>query len=268
MARNQFIGFLNTEPLWVNEQFGVRQFEFPEVDVNRFVSKPIPDRLRLGHRMEHVFKQLIAASSLYEIIIYNLTVKKNKRTIGEIDFILRSLPTGQLLHVELTYKFYIIDTVISEPVHQLIGPNRRDMFFTKMEKIKQAQFPLVHSSEGKEALQMNGIDDELVEQQCCFKGQLFVPYDTPKVHIRPLNKGCISGFWIKFDAFNTDTFRQHTYYIPYKQEWVTAPHHHVDWQSHFKILMELNLRMIKENAPMVWMRKSNTEFEKFFVVWW
>ena len=268
MAQNQFVGFLNTKTLWVNEQFGIRQFEFPKVNIINFKPEPIPERLRLGHRMEHIFKQLITASSQYNILIYNLIIQKNKRTIGEIDFILQNSTSRNLLHVELTYKFYIIDTSISEPIHQLIGPNRRDMFFTKMEKIKQRQFPLLHTSEGIKALEENGINPNTIEHQCYFKGQLFFPYQEPNVHIRPLNKNCIQGFWLKFDDFNTQEFKAYSFYIPYKFEWVELPHDNVQWQSHFEILMELNLRMIKENAPMVWMRKSKTAFEKFFVVWW
>lgn len=268
MSQKQFAGFIDTQALWTNEQFGIRQFNFPQIDLIDFESKPITQRLRLGHQMEHVFRQLIAASPQYHILIHNLPIKDDNRTIGEIDFILRDVETGHLLHVELTYKFYIIDTAISEPIHQLIGPNRRDMFFTKMEKIKQRQFPLIHTAEGKDALQEKGIDHEKVEHQCCFKGQLFVHYGEPNVHIRPLNKACVQGYWLKFDELNAKEFREYSYYIPYKSEWVITPHQDVEWQSHYEILLNINLRMIKENAPMVWMRKSEAEIEKFFVVWW
>ena len=174
----------------------------------------------------------------------------------------------RLLHIELTYKFYIIDTHISEPIHQLIGPNRRDMFFTKMEKIKQRQFQLLHTEEGSRALDEKGIHHEEIEHQCCFKAQLFHPYEESKVHIRPLNSGCIQGFWLKFDAFNSRNFQGFDFYITFKHEWVESPHLDVSWKSHYEILLELNLRMIRENAPMVWMRKSERELEKFFVVWW
>jgi len=268
MIDKRFIGFLNTPPLWTKEQFGIPQFKFPEIDSTNFQSHPIPQCLRLGHQIEHVFRQLVEASPQYDILLHNLPIKQLNRTIGEIDFILRDVETEQVLHVELTYKFYLIDTSISELVHQLIGPNRRDMFFTKMEKIKQRQFPLLHTDEGRDALQVKGIDHEKIEHQCCFKGQLFIPYPESEIHIRPLNKACVQGYWLQFDAFNTKEFQGYSYYIPYKSEWVAPPHNDVHWKTHFEILMDINLRMIQENAPMVWMRKSETEFEKIFVVWW
>lgn len=268
MNDKRFIGFLNTPPLWTGEQFGIRQFTFPKIDWTHFQSKPIPQPLRLGHQMEHVFRQLLEASPQYDILLHNLPIKRHNRTIGEIDFILRDGETAHVFHVELTYKFYIIDTAISEPVHQLIGPNRRDMFFTKLEKIKQHQFPLLHTVEGRDALQLKGIDHEKIEHQCCFKGQLFVPYRESEIHIRPLNKACVQGYWLKFDVLNSEEFRGYSYYIPYKSDWVVPPHNDVHWKNHFEILMDINLRMIKESAPMVWMRKSNSDIEKIFVVWW
>ncbi|MGB7393521.1 MAG: DUF1853 family protein [Pricia sp.] len=267
-VKEQCLGFLNTNPLWVNEQFGIRQFEFPKVDASRFRPEPISEKIRLGHQMEQVFQQLIGYSDGYDILIHNQPIKKGNRTIGEIDFVLRERESGQLLHIELTYKFYIVNPDITEPVHRLMGPNKRDMFFTKMEKIKNRQFPLLHSVEGSKLLHENGIDPQKVEHQCCFKAQLFGPFEADSVSIRPLNKSCISGFWLRFEDFDREEFRGYTYYIAYKPEWVVAPHEDVPWQSHFAIMMELNLRMLKENAPMVWMRRSDTEFQKFFVVWW
>lgn len=266
MSKKQFFGFLDTPPLWTNEQFGIRQFNFPEIDLTGFEPQPIPQRIRLGHQMEHVFKQLVEKSARYDVLLYNLPIKQGKRTIGEIDFVVRDTQTEQLLHIELTFKFYIIDTDITEPIHQLMGPNKRDMFFTKMEKIRQRQFPLLHSSEGSDALKLKGIDNRKIEHQCCFKAQLFVPFTNPSVHIRPLNKACIQGYWLKFDDFNTEEFQRHSYYIPFKSEWVVSPHEEVRWQSHFEILMDINLRLIKKNAPMVWMHKSDGVFEKFFVL--
>lgn len=268
MSKKQFLGFLDTPPLWTQEQFGIRQFEFPNIDTSNLVLKPVPQRIRLGHQMEEVFRQLMDASAEYDLILHNIPVKNGNRTIGEIDFILREIRTSKLLHVELTYKFYIIDPSISEPIHQLMGPNRRDMFFTKMEKVKHRQFPLLHDPNGVKVLNKNGVDSGQIEHQCCFKAQLFSHYSSKDVHIRPLNKKCLSGFWLKFDDFNTDAFRDGKYYLPFKSEWVIAPYKAVQWKNHFEILMDINLRMLKENAPMVWMRKPDGSFEKFFVVWW
>lgn len=266
--RKQVSGFLNTPPLWQNQQFGIQQFAFPEIDLRVFQPKAIPSKIRLGHQMEYVFKQLIDFCKDYEVLLHNLAVKNGKRTIGEIDFILKNRQTSELLHIELTYKFYVIDPSMSEPTQQLMGPNRRDMFFTKMEKIKNDQFELLHSKAGTQALLEHHINPAKIKHQACYKAQLFVPYECNTINIKPLNSHCISGRWMRFDDFRTDHFKEFHYYIPFKSEWVIEPHIDVPWNSHFETLIDLNLRMLKENSPMVWMKRSATEYEKCFVVWW
>jgi len=267
MEKQQCIGFLNTPPLWHNEQFGIRQFKFPEIHLTAFQPQPIPQHIRLGHQMEYVFKQLVAYSEAYEVVLHNLPIRQRKQTMGEIDFILKDKASQKLIHVELTYKFYIIDPEIIEPIHQLVGPNKHDAFFAKMQKIKNQQFPLLHSEEGANALYNNNIDHLEIEHQCCFKAQLFQPYGSAASTMHPLNEICIVGYWLRFDAFNTSEFKSYQFYIPSKSEWVIAPHHQVVWQSYAEIGPEVKLRMDHKKSPMLWMKKSDTAFEKMFVVW-
>lgn len=266
MVLAQCSGFLQTPPLWEKEQFGMHQFDFPEIDLNTFIPETIPTTIRLGHQMEYVFKQLIEASFNYEVIVYNLPIKNEERRLGEIDFILREHHTQQLIHVELTYKFYLIDPEIKEAVHQLVGPNRRDNFYDKMQKIKQRQFALLHTEEGIKALVQHGIDHTQIEHQCCFKAQLFKPYGDTDTNIQPLNHACITGFWLTFNAFRTSEFQHMEYYIPNKSNWVVTPHNAVDWCSHSEVSETIQQQLLKNSAPMIWMKKSETEFEKIFVV--
>ena len=268
LIKKQILGFLNTPPLWAGEQFGIQQFDFPDMDMNDFVTAPIPSNIRLGHQMEYVFKQLILHSEKYEIQAHNLLVKKEKRTIGEIDFILKEVHTSKLIHVELTYKFYIIDLEITAPIHRLIGPNKRDMFFAKMEKIKNEQFKLLHTKEGANALVNNDIDHAEIDHQCCFKAQLFQGYGVTSSGMHPINKKCIVGYWLRFKVFNTAEFSSHKFYIPNKWQWAIAPHDQIVWLSHLEVLPEVNLRMSTKKSPMVWVKKSADVFEKIFVVWW
>ena len=262
-----FYGFLNTQPLWKNQQFGLRQFEFPKLDIAALPPIDLPSNLRLGHQMEHVFKHFISASSTYDLILNNILVDDGRNRIGELDFVLKELTANQYFHVELAYKFYIINPEISEPIYRLMGPNRRDMFYTKLDKLKEKQLPLLHHTSLLPYWDALGINPLEIQQQCCFKAQLFEPSDA-QVSIRPLNGNCIKGKWIRFDDFNSIAFRFSRFYIPKKLEWVLTPQENVDWMTHFETLMEVNLRMVKENSPMLWMKKTSGEIEKLFVVWW
>lgn len=49
LIKKQILGFFNTPPLWIGEQFGIRQFEFPDIDLDSFVPESIPNNIRLGY---------------------------------------------------------------------------------------------------------------------------------------------------------------------------------------------------------------------------
>lgn len=268
MIKEQCAGFLNTPPLWKGKQYGVQQFEFPIIDLHSFIPVPIPDNIRLGHQIEYIFKQLIEFSEKYEMVLYNLQVGSRERTMGEIDFVLNDMARNTFVHIELTYKFYLIIPDHSDPIHQLIGPNKRDSFFKKIQKIKNKQFPLVYSVEGTKAIMDNNIDPSHIDQQCCFKAQLFQPYGESDCVMGEFNKGCIVGYWLRFDFFDHIDFASSQFYIPSKSEWVINPHDQVIWKSRIDIMIEIKEILKQEMAPMLWVRKSESQIEKLFVVWW
>ncbi len=265
---NPFIGFLETPPLWKGTQFDITQFNFPTIDLKKFSPIALPRKIRLGHQMEHVCYQLLSQSVNYKILVHNLPVKDENRTIGEIDFIVQDERSKKLIHVELTYKFYLVDPTFSELTHQLIGPNRKDTFFRKMEKIRDKQFSLLHTIAGIKALKAYHIDHKAIVHQACFKTQLFISYESEMMNIAPFNSDCIVGFYINPLQLNTAQFRKFQYYLPSKSSWGLTPHDNVLWASHQEILPEINLKLKEHIAPMVWIKESRLKFEKCFVVWW
>ncbi|MEN1786135.1 MAG: DUF1853 family protein [Bacteroidota bacterium] len=260
-------GFLNTPPLWEKEQFGLPQFKFPPVVISNLKETQLPRNLRLGHQMEKVFQQLIHSTDSFDLVEHNILVEAGRHRIGELDFIIQNKNTHQYFHVELVYKFYLIDPTISEPIYRLVGPNRRDMFYTKLDKLKEKQLPLLFHPSLTPLWETLEIDPLKIAQSCCFKAQLFAPLGE-KPSIRPLNNACIAGTWIRFDVFNTERFRSASYHMPRKLEWVLSPHLEVPWRSHYEILLDVNLRMVAKNAPMLWMKTPSGALSRLFVVWW
>jgi len=261
-------GFLASPSLWKEKQFGLQQFEIPPIDLSTFEPQPIPKNLRLGHQIEYIFHQILSHSDSYEVLAHNIQIKKENETIGELDFIIRFRESRKLLHIELTYKFYIIDPTIPEPIHRLMGPNKKDLFYTKLKKTKEKQLPLIRTKEGQKALKNLGIHAEELEQQVLFIGQLFKPYNLKTPSIHPLNTECIVGFWIRISDFESDVFKKYQYHVTYKNEWIHIPHQDVIWLSHDAILQEIQLKHLQKRAPIVWINKNNETIEKCFVVWW
>ncbi len=268
MIKQQAFGFYNTPPLWENRQFDIQQFEFPKLNLQSFQPTAIPTNLRLGHQMEQVFQQLVGLSEAYDIILQNLQIGSRKKTLGEIDFILRDNSSDRMIHVELTYKFYLINPEIPTLIHQVIGPNTRDTFFEKKEKIKHIQFPLLHSKIGANALAEHHINHLEIAHQCCFKAQLFLPHDNADTSIGSLNRDSVVGYWLRMKDFDNHKFKQSQFYIPIKSEWVIEPHVDVLWQSYDEIMSPVLLSLKNQFAPMLWLKNADSQFEKIFLVWW
>jgi len=168
-------GFVDTPPLWKNQQFGLDQFKFPHQDISDIPIAVWPKNLRLGHQMEYVFYTLVQAGKNYEVALHNILVEEGKIRVGELDFILRNLTTNRYFHVELAYKFYIINPEI-----------------------------LTHCKSSK------------------------------NVALR------------------------HSFLNLLNKKYQFAP----------STQLVLRERMVKENAPMLWMKTPTGNLEKLFVVWW
>jgi len=263
-----FSNFINTPPLWHGTAFGVTQFQFPVINLSRFTPQPISNTLRLGHQMEAIFKQLLVYDSPYKILISNLPIRAEKQTLGEIDFLLEHRLNKRLVHVELTYKFYILNTEITVPRLQLNGPNLKDAFAFKLEKIKNQQFPLIHTEASKKVLKNYGIDNSSINSEVCFKAQLFIPYGKKIALDSLFNTGCIAGYWLKILNFNEIDFGKPQYYIPNKKNWAIPPHNDVSWISYEYALKQIREQAMQERTPMVWLKNIEGLLKKFFIVWW
>jgi hypothetical protein len=260
--------FIQTPPLWTREQFGIKQFEFPDIVLSKTEDIGLPGNLRLGHKMELLFYSALKGQDKYDLIARNVVIQRGKVTLGELDFLLQDLENDGILHLELAYKFYLIDPQISEPIYRLVGPNRRDMFYTKLEKLKEQQFSIPFSAEGIAHLAARRIEALSLRQQCCFKAQLFTPFEDSRINIRPLNMDCIKGNWLRFEQLKSPSFRAYEYFLPMKEEWILTPYNTVNWISYYELLLEVNIRMLKQSSTMVWIKKGKDVFGKFFVVWW
>jgi len=79
ISRQITAAFLNTHPLWTRQQFGIEQFIVPEINPEEVGEFPIPSRMRLGHKMEVVFKAAMEKQSSYELIEQNIVIQRGNR---------------------------------------------------------------------------------------------------------------------------------------------------------------------------------------------
>ncbi len=268
MPTSYYKAFFNTPSLWTGELDGLGQFVFPEIYFGNLDIGSIPSNVRLGHKIEHIFLMLIQQSQRYKVIAHNIPIRKEKVSLGEVDFILQDTDSQKYIHIELTYKFYVI-TGKARPIEdQLIGPNLRDSFKSKKDRITNHQIPLLGTPEAISVLERFNIKTSELLHQVCFKSQLFIPFRGPNLDLAPFNSNCISGRWIPFLDFRSNYFFGYRYYLPSKQEWLLNPHHGVAWVSHNDILDMISMGLENKNSPLIWMKLSDITIEKLFIVWW
>jgi hypothetical protein len=219
----------------------------------------------LGHLAEKIVAELIKSSTNYNVRYENVQVMEDKRTIGEIDFIIENISTKQLIHVELAYKFYLFDpSISSEPINNWIGPNRNDSLQQKLEKLKSKQFPLLYHN-GAQSM-FDNIELEEVSQALCLLVSLFIPYQY-KGSLSPIYEKAIKGYYLNFETFLSFNHSEKSYCIPPKKEWGMDPAENEVWTDFEGVKKYLNTSIEEQQAPLCW-QKYGAAYLAFFIVWW
>lgn len=270
---NQLKGFLNTPPLWMNRDlFELEQFELPEfsdyLDLDPITAMPsLSTNFVLGKRIETFFELVIKQSGNCKLIAGNLQIYKDKITIGEIDFLVYDLQQKKDLHIEVVYKFYVYDPSYHDELQRWIGPNRKDSLLQKVQKLKRDQLPLLFKPETRKTLSSYKLNIDVIKQLVCFKANLFVPKNW-KQKIPFVNTTCIVGYWIHFNELQPGEYGSFEFFAPKKQDWPCDPKDQEKWFSFSQIQDEILEIFKQKKSPLVWLKKSGQQYERFFVVWW
>lgn len=266
----QFQGFLKTPSLFLEKQ---KEFPFSYFSTDLPLSNKsdfsfIPDNLMLGKRAEQFLKFYLNSSNKYRIALENFQLIENKKTLGEIDFIVEDRDTNQHLHIELSYKFYLFDPKLKPVgVSQWIGPNRNDSLLQKIEKLKNKQFPLLQHPALAETLHNHGIQVDKTTPTACFKAQLFVPFKSSSQMFTNINPAAIRGYYYTWQEFRENQQTAEGYFVPNKKEWLRAPETQKKWVSLEAIFPEIKKNISMKKSPLVW-SKMGAETRAFFIVWW
>jgi len=260
--QKQYEGFLQTPNLWKGSSIAsLEQFELNAHPHRIKLAKP---ELRLGKRVEQfVAFQLEKEGS--SVIASNIQIKKEKETIGEIDFIIQK--NNKPIHLEVCYKYYLFDPYFEgKEIEKWIGPNRRDSFKLKLEKLQNKQFPLLHNPATKFELSALKIATEKIEQKVLFKAQLYIPAAHEFQNNLPINELNIQGFYYRLTEL--DSFSDCKFFIPKKPDWLITPFPQINWLNYDNFKKDISTHLSQNSAPLCWLKKPSGAIEKLFVVWW
>ena len=267
----QLQGF-RTNTYWetASEILEKETFILPEINVEwedlKRLSMPV--YLRLGNRLERFFSFIIQESQTYEMIAENVQIVAQKVTLGELDFIVRNVQTNEIIHVELGGKLYLYDLEIGGELERWIGPNRSDSLLTKLNRLQEFQFPLLHQPQTQIQLAEWQLKQEAIQQQICFKVRMFLPESLSGYMPPYISAEHIRGYYITLPKFQSSRFEDFQYFLPEKQDWIVDPKYGEVWFTHKQIFPLIEKSLLTMQSPMVWVKKSEKEFETIFIVFW
>ena len=248
-----------------SELTGLEVFQLSSLQLTSIPGIKLPKDRRLGHLVEKVVSGGIKASPHFEMIAENIQLIEEKQTIGELDFLIRDKVTGEVIHLELAYKFYLYDPTISElEIENWIGPNRNDSLIEKLNKLKEKQFPLLfHPIINDRFPELNM---ESIEQNICLISNLYIPLKQ-NLNLSEVYLHFIKGFYYYFDEIKSILPAECQYYIPQKTEWGMDPSQNEKWITTTEFMNQLEIIITKGRSPLCW-QKSGNEYAEFFVVSW
>jgi len=152
----------------------------------------LSDKTALGRYAERLLVIWFRHNPHFELLKHNHQIVIEKRTIGEIDFLLKERDTQRSIQLEFTLKYYLAFQESASDI-KFIGPKGRDSLEAKSKKLidQQMQLSLNHSEMLEEELR-----DLDFRPQIMMKGALFFPLLLAKkanywLHINKLEE--ISG---------------------------------------------------------------------------
>lgn len=261
----QYEGYINTPLLWQHQDvYGLQQLDIHPYNISNF-NQSVPEGLRLGKRVERFVSHELSQDEHTTLLVENIQIQKDKRTLGELDALL--LYNDQPIHLEIVYKFYLYDARVGDnELDHWIGPNRKDTLVKKLDKLKNKQLPLLFNPHTQPLLQDLNLDIKNLQQRVLFKAQLFTPYNDANISFELLNKTCIKGFYISFKHLKV--LDNNKFYIPNKINWLSEKQTQSNWLPYDKFYEAVNPYILNKTSPLCWVKFPNGIVQKFFVAWW
>lgn len=194
---------------WPDADWGARAFAASQDWLAALDRDPAPLRealVRRGGRLGGYFESLLdgwlawPGNPLYRRLHHGLAVRRDKRTLGEFDFLVEDRRSGELQHWEVAVKFYLGIAPGGSPA-AWVGPGLKDRLDLKLQRLLGHQLPLGDLPEARELLQSLGLSRP--RPVGLVRGRLFYPADACPADWAPKGAapGHLKGWWMPANAF-------------------------------------------------------------------
>jgi len=151
---------------------------------------------KLGHLYEDALAVLLESTPRYDVLAQGLPIRQDAgHTLGELDYLLRDLVSDRTIHLELAVKFYL--AVETESGLRLPGPDARDHYFRKLEKMRSHQLVLLDKVDKFRDLLPEPFREQEIDVQQLVHGCIFNHVQaTAPVQAEFLNPNGRRGKWL------------------------------------------------------------------------
>ena len=151
---------------------------------------------KLGHLYEDALAVLLESTPRYDVLAKGLPIRQDAgHTLGELDYLLRDLVSERTIHLELAVKFYL--AVETESGLRLPGPDARDHYFRKLEKMRSHQLVLLDKVDKFRDLLPEPFREQEIDVQQLVHGCIFNHVQaTAPVQAEFLNPNGRRGKWL------------------------------------------------------------------------
>lgn len=264
-------GFFRTQPVSHQSLLpNIGCFGFRVNDVKPISDQALnlPEKLMQGKRAERYFSEWLKQSDAYELVAENVQIIEDKQTLGEFDFIVKRISDGQLIHIELVYKYYLFDpSAKGTEFEHWIGPNRGDQLDFKLDKLRDHQFPLLYTDAARKRINELGLNVDEIEQHVLFLANLFVP-EHHEVPFQQVNKNGVEGTWMRLSEWMTQANEHGQYAIPEKKDWFSRKLEANQWFSKEEAVVKIKAFHERKRSPLVYSKDEEGAQTRDFVVWW
>ena len=129
---------------------------------------------KLGHYFENLIAYWLIIHPNFEILEKNLIITSDKRTVGELDFIIKELSSGKIIHLEVAVKFFL--KLVHNSKANYFGPNLKDNLELKFNKLFEKQIELSNLDITKHELKDRNLTID--EHWVILKGKLYTHDDS------------------------------------------------------------------------------------------
>lgn len=147
---------------------------------------------RLGYYFESLVQILLGSDDEISDLRHGIQIRENKETLGEVDFLFHR--GGSLHHLEVALKYYLFSPETEIHGSRLLGPNARDAFERKRDRLFEKQLPL-----GKEQF------PDVQRSHVLVKGAIFYPWRSEQnsPQVEKLSPDHRRGVWITDEQLNS-----------------------------------------------------------------